>query len=467
MSYEGLGDESYTEFKKRFYSRIGDGTMFDCDGINLINIVLDGLKVNYVKRGRYKNRLHASPASDALFRFLKKLRGKNKMKEIAPGKVFVGLSARHIKNEKDQPVSVFFEQIFREEGRSNFLFVSEGNQPQAEKIGADFAFENVLGAYAFAGLDARMKKRRKAFREWFKAVSQKNIFSAVELENIGYALDKFFNETNAWNHFLGITKPKRIVLSSHYHHEGIIDAARVRKIEVIELQHALISPEDIFFIYPAQVSKIVSRALFPDRVFVFGEFWKKRLQLGAESACEKIETGGYYLYQNALPGKNADKVLSFIAGRKVALVTTQYSQHEHYIEFAEGLAKKLKSSWCIIVKPHPVEDLDLYAPLRNFPNVLVTDTNLEYLLTLSAIQVSIFSTSLFDGLRFNVCNYSLDLPQFSDYVSTMVSSGIAYRLKPGENPVDHFESLDRTNSAKDNSAYFAPYNKALFKSLLD
>jgi hypothetical protein len=466
MSYEGLGDESYTDFKKRFYDRVGDATMFDCDGINLINIVLDGLKVNYVKRGRYKNRLYASSFSDSVFRALKKITAKNKLPQITPGKVFVGLSARHIKDENDKPVSVFFERLFRECGRTNFVFASEGNRQVAEKAGADLSFDELLGSYGFAALDVRMKKRRKAFREWFKELHRKNIFTETEIENIGYALDKFFNETNAWNYFMDKVIPKRIVLSSHYHHEGIIDAARVRKIEVVELQHGLISPEDIFFLYPQQVGGIVHRALFPDRVLVFGEFWKKRLEKGAESVCEKIEIGGYYLYQNALPGKNSDKVLSFISGRKVILVTTQYSQHSHYIAFVEELRKKILEDWCIVVKPHPVEDPGLYAQFNNLPNVFVTDVNLEYLLSLSAIQVSIFSTSLFDGLRFNVCNYSLDLPQFNDYVNSMVESGIAYRLLPGENPVDHYLSAERQQNPKDNSVYFAPFDKAIFQGLL-
>src|SRR5688572_24037924 len=43
--------KTFSEFKKGFYSKVPDLTIFDCEDYNLLKVVLDGLKVDYKKRG--------------------------------------------------------------------------------------------------------------------------------------------------------------------------------------------------------------------------------------------------------------------------------------------------------------------------------------------------------------------------------------------------------------------------------
>lgn len=464
MSYQGLGEESYTAFKQRFYARVGDGSLFDCDGINLLKVVLDGLKVNYVARGRYRNMLLQSSLMDSIYRRMK--RQPNLLAKPEPGKVLIGLSARSINDPYGKPVPVFFERIFRELGRDSFYYVTEGGNDAATKLGADTSVAALTAAFGYLPLSEAMKHRRKALRDWFAALKQKNIFDAGELENIGYALDKFFREGCTWRHFIDWAKPRRVVMSSHYHHEGLIDAARAHGIEIVEVQHGLIAPEDIFHIFPQQVKPVMAKALLPDRMLVFGEFWADRKKSGAEAACMRFETGGYFLYENTDPGPEREAVLEFIAQRKLLLITSQYSMDEHFRDFALKLAKKISPDWCIILKPHPHESSDLFAALNAYANVLVTRANLDFLLSMTKIQVSVFSTTLFDGLRYGVLNYALDLPQFSDYVNSMVEAGIAHRLDPEADPTRTYDASTAGEKISNAQRYYQSFNRDAFEDLL-
>ena len=56
MSHQGF-NITFKEFKEQFYSKIGDASCFNVLDINLIKIVLDGLKVKYNQRGNYADYL--------------------------------------------------------------------------------------------------------------------------------------------------------------------------------------------------------------------------------------------------------------------------------------------------------------------------------------------------------------------------------------------------------------------------
>jgi hypothetical protein len=54
--------QSFSDFKSDFYAKVSDFTLFDCAEFNALKIVLDGLKVDYVSRGKVK-----SPIFQSLF----------------------------------------------------------------------------------------------------------------------------------------------------------------------------------------------------------------------------------------------------------------------------------------------------------------------------------------------------------------------------------------------------------------
>ena len=62
---------------------------------------------------------------------------------------------------------------------------------------------------------------------------------------------------------------------SHYHHEGLIFAAKFLNIKIIEYQHGLISRNDIFYDFPKYIKNNYKDCLFAHQINVFGEFGRK------------------------------------------------------------------------------------------------------------------------------------------------------------------------------------------------
>jgi hypothetical protein len=59
------------------------------------------------------------------------------------------------------------------------------------------------------------------------------------------------------------------------------------------------------------------------------------------------------------------------------------------------------------------------------------------------IQISIYSTTFYDALGFDVCNFSLqEYGSMSDYAADMISESVALPLLIHENPVEKFLSLN-------------------------
>src|SRR5688572_12477580 len=67
-----LLDTTYTEFKNSFYDRTGDLSILDGGDFNALKIVLDGLKVQYHKRGIKNHYLFEASWKKQFAVFLKK-----------------------------------------------------------------------------------------------------------------------------------------------------------------------------------------------------------------------------------------------------------------------------------------------------------------------------------------------------------------------------------------------------------
>lgn len=99
-------------------------------------------------------------------------------------------------------------------------------------------------------------------------------------------------------------------------------------------------------------------------------------------------------------------------------------------------------------KIHPSEKVENYAVLIN-RGIMVLQQGLEYLFEQTSIHISIYSTTLFDALRFNVrANYSVWFKQYRDYVSGMLEEHVALKILPEENPTEKY-----------NSGYILPINR--------
>jgi hypothetical protein len=467
---------SFSEFKERFYSRFPSLDVFDCEGINLVKIVLEGLKVNYASRGKINHYMNKSvswyTAMLTARRTKNFISGKGKSKEglsaleklASRPFLFVDHSVRMTMGPDGIPVSLYFHDVVKKIGRENVALLNENHPP----AGSDFDF--IVGHYSeylkFRPLDHHEKKFRKQLIAFYKKICP--LFNAEEQIDIGFSIEKFFSEYRIWRYILKILPQKKIVIMCHYHHEGTIHAMREAGREIIETQHGLISDQDIFYCLPAAIIPVRKKALFPDLMLVYGEYWKHVLLKGNEFTNEQIQVIGYYLYEKKQEeSEQIVQLKEWMGNKKVILVTTQTFLHESFVKYVKWLSQDIQNrnlNYVIIVKTHPSEKHGLYSELETEECVKIVNEPLPSLFAITDMHVSIYSTTLYEGLRFGLKSYSLDVePALSGYVNEIVNEGIAVRISGNTNPAD-LERIEQ--GTKDKKYYFDTFDAEKLISFL-
>ena len=74
--------QTFTDFKNNFYNKVEDITLFDCGDINLLKVVLDGLKVKYTSKGKVNSYLFYPLWLYNLYCFIKRKKRKNTFFDI-------------------------------------------------------------------------------------------------------------------------------------------------------------------------------------------------------------------------------------------------------------------------------------------------------------------------------------------------------------------------------------------------
>jgi len=474
-----MKQQSFTKFKEDFYSRVPDLALFDCGEINLFKVVLDGLKVGYVQRSKAAIPNYIFSPLRTLIFFLKRKRALRsnrnlkanylKVKEkftAFQGELLIIDDINTKLNPQGNRVSFYFENVtsfLRKKGIRHLFFSST----RVVQPGVTYDIDiSAIAEYAKTlPLNQEQKKLTAEVKKTLQKIEHAGIFTPGELADIKAACVLFLYDFKLFNHLLEQCDAKAIFITNHYHREGMILALKKKNIEVVELQHGLISPEDIFYMLPQQVTTIRDRALFSDRIFTFGDFWANRLKKGAEFAEEQIDTFGFYPYENTeLTQPFLENEYPKIKGKKVILITTQTFLEELFISYTKQLSEQLIQSGdkaIILLKTHPMEKREHYQSLWNISNVLHPEESVEALFSIADVHISIFSTTLYDALRYGVsANFSLQVPEWKDYIDSVLESGVAAPLRLDENPLDKMDANDQQEA----SNY---YKKPNYQSLID
>lgn len=459
MSHQGF-HITFKEFKEDFYSKIGDGSCLNVLDINMLKVVLDGLKVKYSSRGKITEYFNKPLIILLLYYFIKIILDLPKRKRLKKKKADLRIR-RNITAFSDRThklngntYSYYFHNLYERYGRDNFCYIRKQSNSllNAEIDYSELAFDfKIFSGYNF--------KLLIALRKHLHALRKSGHWSYNEMNNISIAYFLFYNEYVKYNSLLLKMNFKNAIIDCHYHDEGFILACKRNKVKVIELQHGLISIEDIFFVIPKQVSACIPKAMFADHMMVYGEHWKNILLKGAEYSSEQISVIGYYPFDVEQEYKRSNP-------KKNILITTQYSIASYYIDYVKWLSPRLDLNWEIIVKVHPIESTDIYSELRLLPNVKVTDTNLNTLIEDSEFTISIFSTTLFDSVHHEKPAFALNIDFFKDYVADVVSSNAVYLLQPDEDPVKKFYSIDPTKNKQMNTLLYADFNPTSLDELM-
>jgi hypothetical protein len=295
-------------------------------------------------------------------------------------------------------------------------------------------------------------------KQVLRKIKEANVFSEIEFQYVESSFYVFFKSFRRWHTLLSIASPKTLVGITHYHNEGCLAAAQMLGIKTVELQHGLISKHDLYYVYSVKYRQALSKGIFPNEIWLFGNFWKEVLLKGAESEFMKPIVIGNFTTDVAVKSGTFEK-------ENRLLLCAQKNLSRPYIEWIRFMKTEIlprHPDWKLIVKLHPLEsNLETYfAEAGDQVEVLPVSASLNEELKRARIQVSIYSTTFFDALGLGVKNYSLNEIGYSaDYSAEMVSMGVAESLKMKEDVISKFANesvkLDHL-TREDVFAHFQP-----------
>ena len=414
----------------------------------------DKLIAGAMTKGNWSTRLHY---------ILRHLSRRPKLPNIDWRDTAILEQGRVVKDDRDIDVSFYFDTIVSTIGRDRCTILS----PEGSPLPSDCSTASIPHL-ANLSLDALERGLLKEVKEAYNRFGDSGVFSPSELAYVGSALHVFFEEFHAYYHLLRNSGIKRFIFENHYHREGMIAACKVLGIEAIEIQHGLIAENDLYYCYPEFIKSVRDRALFPDLLLLYGDYWKKLILKGHEHTSESLAVVGCYNYgAHELTYDPKDK-------ENLILVGAQKNMPEVYVDYIRQLSQVIAekhTSWRIVVKLHPFEkEVEKYLALAHEIGgiKIVTSGDIIPLLKSSKIQISIYSTTFYDALGLDVLNLSIQDYGYSwDYARDVVKEGVAHPISFADDPVEIYEQArQNSDSFLPRSAVYAKFDVRIFlKSL--
>ncbi|MES2680983.1 MAG: hypothetical protein V4635_13910 [Bacteroidota bacterium] len=456
---------TFSEFKSSFYSRVTDFNVFNCQEFNLLKVVLDGLKVDYFGKMKYRPLVFKAGWYASGFNFIYRIKHRALLEaakakfdaiEIAhQAENLIIDSGRVAQNKSLRTVSIYFENIREELGAGSCYTLFQNRC----SLNYGAVLPEIFIVNKYNNYSNEEKKVRSDLKKTFDKIRSGVNFTPTELKNIEIAFDKFFNDYRFWSYFLKLHGFKKSFFMPHYHNEGFILALKRNNIKAIEIQHGLIATEDIFYVFPKTIAPIAQRALFSDKIFTYGQYWVNKLLLGGEFLPAQIDIiGDYQITSIHITEEKQKLIMDFKGSKPCILVTTQTFLEAEFILYIAWLSNDLLKRGQdnkIIVKLHPAEKKADYLPLDALSNVLIVDANVDYLLSMCSYHISVYSTTLYTALKYGCKNYSLNSLQCQDYTSQLVKDGISVLLQFDQNPL----SIPANDNAFEVSYYYDGFEK--------
>lgn len=285
-----------------------------------------------------------------------------------------------------------------------------------------------------------------------------------EKEYIYTALQVFLHAFRSYYQLISNSGVETVLFTEHYHKEGLIAACNVLGIQTVELQHGLIAENDIYYVYPSVWNQGVKQAFFPDKMVVFGSYWKDVLLSGCEWQPNQIVIGGEYASSMEKPQRELPK-------ENIILICAQKNMDGDYTKYIRHLVNQFDlRGWKVIVKLHPMEtEKEKYYSIQSpYLSYASDEARLSDLLQIAKIQISIYSTTLYDAVGRGIVNLSLQEFGYAQaYAAEMIRQRVAFPLFEHENPLDVYDKVkDVMNTLLSREEVYAPFQQHALHDLL-
>lgn len=201
-------------------------------------------------------------------------------------------------------------------------------------------------------------------------------------------------------------RPATLYVSCGYGKEAFISAAQKQGVYVVEIQHGLINHNDLGYNYPG----INNIPYFPNKLILFGEYWKKKASFPKNSEIG-IESIPYYF-------SNIERI------RRVRKTEFLYDialffGHRLPIDFLTVFIERNRRLK-LILKPHPLTLPDDLLFIKNFcksySNITVSSDELNYydIFAMTKFIVTISSTIMYEATACGVPVFVIKMGDFEN-----------------------------------------------------
>lgn len=356
--------------------------------------------------------------------------------------------------------SVFFTKIMQTLEPLSFTVLVKRRKAQSQH---EQVIEEAEGKFAFPGL--RIWRQLKDLRAVYENAQSSGRWNDEELHYLDSSLHSFLiRYVRCWGSY-DAAKNKKVFFTVHYINEGFICAMRDMGIQTVELQHGLISSADLYYVYPEDYRPWVNNMFLPDYLLMYGDLWRNRLLQGIEWKPEQLLMMGDYTELFVQEKASAQK-------ENVVLMCAQKFLSDQYLPWIEQLKIVLKNhpDWKMVVKLHPYEpkqDVPKYMALADEQVEIVQTGSLNDWFSKSKIQVSVYSTTFYDAIGYNIMNYALiNTGVYDAYVDEMLEAQVAVGIALVEDPVERYMQEGIHGILLDKAPIYAPWNDKKFYAFL-
>jgi hypothetical protein len=425
-----------------FFSIVDDPNSFVFHHANMVKIFYDEYTTILKKKTEpvYRKDLRNKYSLQALIRYLSPARLFKawsfilKESRQPDGKVFwYGLTDRYVTVE-NEVYDVYNYNILKTLGRENVICMQDTRDKQSKKYLPDIYLEDFALPVFFLQVYLTVIWNRKINR-FAKNLVQKYPKLGFSSKQVKRIVVKFWAKYFLFRSILKKLKSKSVVNLCHYSKHSFNLACRHLGIPNLELMHGHIMRTHPYYNIPNLPPGffLPMRELLPDTIGVYGQYWKDNLIEGKQFSCEQVKVAGYYLHNGGIHKSKQDE-------RTTILITTQPYVQKEIIEYVSFLKSHLNASTTkVIIKPHPAEDISNYLAIQDSQLVYVITGDVYTLLQTADIHISVFSTVLFEAIRYDLANYVLFVNRFARECNDIIDSGVAERLNldeiPALNPV--------------------------------
>lgn len=287
-------------------------------------------------------------------------------------------------------------------------------------------------------------------------------YTSSEKEYILSAMHVFFSAFRKYYCILKDRGVEKFYFIAHYHNEGLIAACSLLGIECIELQHGLINKNDLYYVYHSIFTDALEKGLMPNKIMLYGSYWKEVLSRGCEWKHDQPKVAGNYLAHSYSPPDLSKK-------ENLILIAAQKGMDDKYLPYIETLRRNLKHhpEWKMVVKLHPLEKkAEKYMTLKNSQcEIAPLHSSIFQYLEKSKIQISIYSTTFFDSAGYQVYNLSwLTSGIGSDYAANLIHEGLVDSLHPEEDPIVKYnDAMAKGYKFLEVSRFYGDFSSQIFK----